>query len=128
MKYLLDTNIIIDHLRGKKSIAETIIKEGGAMSVITLGELVYGSYRSNNKAKAHKVISAIIEEFAMSVLPVQENTVIEFAKIKAGLERSGRRLEDFDILIASTAIEHDLTLITRNSKHFKRIPRLSIAS
>ncbi len=47
-----------------------------------------------------------------------------FASIRADLRRRGRMIADFDIVIASTAIERNLMLLTRNQRHFERIPEL----
>ena len=49
-----------------------------------------------------------------------------FGEIKAYLEKTGNRLDDFDIMIASVAMSYNLTLIKNNINHFKRIPNLSI--
>jgi predicted nucleic acid-binding protein len=48
------------------------------------------------------------------------------AEIRAYLRRQGQLIEDFDILIAATALHHDLTLLTFNVRHFQRVPDLQI--
>jgi predicted nucleic acid-binding protein len=48
--------------------------------------------------------------------------------LKASLEKSGNRLDDFDLTIASCALAHNLTLVTNNLKHFSRIEGLKIAN
>jgi tRNA(fMet)-specific endonuclease VapC len=54
------------------------------------------------------------------------NTVIteEYAKIKSSLRKSGNLIDDFDILIGSTAIINNLILVTNNQQHFNRIDNL----
>jgi predicted nucleic acid-binding protein len=47
-------------------------------------------------------------------------------RIRGDLRRVGRRLEDTDLLIAATALEHDLMLVTRNVNHFARVPGLRL--
>ena len=49
-----------------------------------------------------------------------------FARIRAALRRRGQMISDFDILIASTALQYELTLLTRNTRHFARIPNLRL--
>jgi tRNA(fMet)-specific endonuclease VapC len=44
-----------------------------------------------------------------------------YAKERCRLERIGRRVDDFDLLIGATAIHHGLTLVTNNTKHFQRL-------
>jgi len=52
--------------------------------------------------------------------------VRRFARIRGELRKAGRAIGDFDILIAASAIRHDLVLITRNIRHYERIPELKI--
>lgn len=49
-----------------------------------------------------------------------------FARARADLRRTGKLIPDLDLLIASTAIHHDLTLLTRNARHFDRISTLRL--
>lgn len=50
----------------------------------------------------------------------------EFARIRGQLRRQGLIIGDADILIAATAIDHEVTLITQNVHHFERIPHLHL--
>jgi predicted nucleic acid-binding protein len=61
------------------------------------------------------------------MVPLTDPVMETFARIRADLRRGGRLISDLDLLIAATAIHHDLTLITRNVRHFERIPALSIS-
>ena len=54
------------------------------------------------------------------------NSLDFYAKEKARLEKKGAKIDDFDLLIAATAVRNNLILITNNTKHFKRIHRLTI--
>jgi predicted nucleic acid-binding protein len=49
-----------------------------------------------------------------------------FARTRAGLRARGILIPDLDLLIAATALEHDLTLLTRNRRHFDRITGLKL--
>lgn len=49
-----------------------------------------------------------------------------FAGIRGDLRRRGQLIPDLDLLIAATALHHDLTLLTRNVRHFDRIPELRL--
>jgi len=49
-----------------------------------------------------------------------------FAEIRAYLRRGGELISDFDILIGATAVFYDLTVLTYNMRHFKRIPDLKL--
>ncbi len=49
-----------------------------------------------------------------------------FGEFKANLELTGQSIDDMDLLIASTALTHNLILVTNNEKHFNRINGLEI--
>ena len=57
-----------------------------------------------------------------------EESAENFGMLKASLEKSGTRLDDFDLAIASCALAHNLTLVTNNEKHFSRIEELKITN
>lgn len=126
MNYLLDTNIIVDHLRKKMKLPEYIVKQHLSVSIITYAELIYGGYKSARQKKAFEIIEAFFKDFSIEIVNLDADIVRKFAEVKAYLDEKGERLEDFDILIASTALSYSYTLITRNLKHFKRIPKLII--
>jgi len=62
------------------------------------------------------------------ILPLTDTVVVQAAEIYADLYRSGRLISDADILIAATALTHDLTLVTENTGHFERITGLRVES
>lgn len=127
MKYLLDTDIIVDHLRKKKFLDNDILAGGAVITIITLGELLYGVFKSDNPSKSLKLLTYTLTTLKFDILNLNEQVMSEFGRIKADLEKDGQRLEDFDLLIASVAIVSDLVLVTRNINHFKRINRLQVA-
>jgi predicted nucleic acid-binding protein len=57
-----------------------------------------------------------------TIIPATEPTASRFAQLRALLRKQGNSIQDVDLLIAATALTHDLTLLTRNIKHFERIP------
>ena len=127
--YLIDTDIIIYSLKGNTTVADHLRRHRTdpiMISVITYGEMVYGARKSKqterNLATAHRVA----EIYPM--LTVTQSVVETFAGIRASLETAGTPLDDMDLLIAATALSHNLTLVTNNEKHFSRIPGLSVAN
>ena len=65
-------------------------------------------------------------EFAATffrIYPIGE-ALKTYAQLRADLERRGERLDNMDLFIASTALEHQLVLVTGNGRHFARIPDL----
>lgn len=128
MKYLLDTNIIVDHLREKEILKAEILEEGGGISIITLGELLYGAYKSDHPQNTLTKLSNSLKILDIKVINLDKEIINEFAKIKAYLEKAGQRLEDFDLLIAATALINNFTLVTKNIKHFNRIKNLKLTN
>jgi len=70
----------------------------------------------------------VFQRFLRSVviLPPTQPIMQQFARIRGELRRTGKIIGDFDILIASTAIQHHLTLLTRNIRDYQRIPDLKL--
>jgi|SRR3990167_5110727 len=126
MKYILDTNVVVDLLRRKVRFKEEFLEEGSGISVITRGELVYGAYKSDRPKENLRLIKGLIVEARLQVLDINEEIIDRFGELKVELEQQGRRLEDFDLLIAATAINLGLTLVTSNVKHFARIKGLKM--
>lgn len=124
MKYLFDTDVIIDHLRGRKMLENSWLESSCGISVITYGELIYGVHKSNNPDKNLEKIKEMLSDLRIQVVDLNIEIVSYYGKLKAGLEAGGKKLDEFDLLIAATAIENKLTLITRNIAHFKRVPNL----
>lgn len=125
MTHLLDSDIIIFHLKEKFTLPITLVTPP-AISVITYAELLYGLTKSKSP-KQRERFDSLLRDLQMVILPVTPAIIEHFIAIKVQLETSGEKLEDFDLLIAATAIEHNLTLVTGNKKHFSRVPGLSLA-
>ncbi len=120
-KYLLDTNICIYFLKGQFGLhnkIKEIGEENCLLSEITIAELKFGAENSVQKEKNRKNIAEFQTKF--DILPIFPALDI-FAKEKARLKTKGRILDDFDLLIGSTAIANNLTLVTKNVSDFDRL-------
>jgi tRNA(fMet)-specific endonuclease VapC len=60
------------------------------------------------------------------ILPLSDNVIVKAATIYADLHKRGRLINDADILIAATAIYHDLIMVSNNKAHFSRIMDLKV--
>ena len=60
------------------------------------------------------------------VIEVTRPVIETFAGLKVDLEREGQRLDDFDLIIASTALVLNYRVVTNNERHFSRIPGIRI--
>jgi predicted nucleic acid-binding protein len=96
--------------------------DGLAVSTVVIGEVYDGAHRSSDPPAKLAALQTYFADYI--VLDVTRSIAERFAGIRAHLRSQGRLIEDFDLLIAATAIEHDLTLVTRNLSHFERVPGL----
>ena len=127
MKYLLDTDTIIYYLKGRESVKQKIINAGLkelSISIITLFELYYGAYNSNNVQKNTKRIETL--KNTITVLEIDDSLFHQFGKIKSVLKKSGQGIGDFDLIIGITSLSKSLILVTNNTKHFQRIDGINI--
>ncbi len=130
MNLLLDTSTIIDFFRQKVNSKELIssVKSGGIIyiSVITYAELIYGTYRAINPNKEKARVNNFISNINAQIVVLSKEMIEIYAHLKYLLEKKGQKIDEFDLLIASTAIYQDLTLVTSDKKHFSRIKELKI--
>jgi tRNA(fMet)-specific endonuclease VapC len=126
--YLFDTDVLIAFLRGKnarlkKQMNDLLRRDIPVyMSIISLGELYLGAFKSDNTPKNMALVNSLKER--LDLLELTEDTVMLYGEIEAVLEKSGQMIGDFDVLIASTAIRNDVTLVSGNERHFNRIVTL----
>ena len=127
MKYLLDTNICIYIINEKpknllKKFAKYPVYEFG-ISAITHAELQYGVEKSKNKNINQNALDEFL--FPLTILPFHGKRLVTcYGEIRALLESKGKTIGPLDMLIASHALELDLTIISNNIKEFSRIPNL----
>jgi tRNA(fMet)-specific endonuclease VapC len=126
MKYLLDTNIVVHHLRGARRVTQqlrSLIDEGLALSVVSVAELYEGVFMASDPELAERTIRDFLSE--VSVLGLDEGVCKVFGRERARLRKLGTPLSDLDLLIASTALYHGLALVTAD-KAFERVEGLQI--
>jgi predicted nucleic acid-binding protein len=129
--FLIDTNVLSEYNRpgnpnvGVKRWLETTDRESQYVSVITLAEiqkgielLVAGKRRSQLGQWLEQDLEAW---FSGRILPVDRRVAGRWASLLAAGARTGKSLPAVDSLIASTALVHDLTIVTRNTRDFEGI-------
>ena len=124
---LLDTDICIGLLKAVPSVVENWRKcnERCAVSVMSVGELCYGAAKARDPEAERQRVGQLIDLLGGEV-QITKTAMMRFGEIKASLESKGQRIDDADIIIATTALENGMTLVTGNTKHFSRIPDLII--
>lgn len=128
--FLLDTNICVFYLKGEFDVRERIQSVGLVncfLSEITIAELLFGVANSAPawQAKQRLDVAALRKSFAEQILPIGP-ALETFAEVKAHLRRLGRVVDSFDLLIGSTALYHNLTLVTHNTRHFVDMPNIDV--
>jgi tRNA(fMet)-specific endonuclease VapC len=127
--YLLDTDTVIYSLKGHEAVSRHLqshLDDPIKISIITCMELYYGAHKSKKIAGNLAKIRTL--EQSIEVLPVGHESAETYGMLKAQLEKQGSRLDDFDLIIAASALAHNLTLVTNNTDHFKRIEGLKLAN
>ncbi len=125
--YLIDSDILVYSLNGNPTVNKNFLKYKDlpkAISVITYGELEYGALKSSKKIENLAKVKKIIELFP--VLDVTPAVIETYALLRETLEKRGKPLDNFDLLIGATALVHGCKMVTHNVKHFARIPGLKI--
>ncbi len=125
-QYLLDTDICIFFLQGKFGIKEKVLEvgiENCYISEITLLELMYGAEKSTRPEKHTSEVFKM--EALFEVVPIYNSFPI-YAKERVRLQKEGRLIPDFDLLIGATAVAHNLIMVTNNVKHLERIQEIVI--
>ena len=129
MKYLVDSDWLIDALSGVAGASEyleQLTADGIAVSIITHGEVFEGEFAAPDPPTRLTEFRRFLAGFAL--LTLDDASMVEFARVRAQLRRQGQLIPDMDLLIAATALAHDLTLATRNTRHFARVAQLRVTT
>ena len=122
MPYLIDSDVLIDVSRGRGAAREYIdaLPEGWGISQVSALELIVGA-RDNGDVRA---IDAFLSAYV--IVPLRSSTGARAYELLKQYAKS-HGLHVFDSLVAATAIEEGLTLVTKNRRHFGMIEGLSLA-
>ena len=126
MSLLLDTDICSAYLRNDRQVVGKVMLHFGGLhvSVITVGELLTWARRA--KAPANR-LQGVRDLLAASLIHVVDVAVVEkFGELRAGLLDQGITVGEMDVLNASVALTHNLTLVTHNTKDYVNIPGLTL--
>lgn len=129
MAYLLDTDLVIDHLGADPDavhLVGRVSSRGLAMSAVSYMEAYQGIDRGADPPRTASALSALVEN--VPILPFRSEEARRCAGIRERLRQQGRRVQSraLDLMIAATAIEHGLILITRNVRDYQDPPDLQL--
>ncbi|MDA0987727.1 MAG: type II toxin-antitoxin system VapC family toxin [Chloroflexi bacterium] len=128
--YLFDTDVLSNIL--KQSPLPSLIarlavvpSEDQFTSAITVGEMVYGAFRSPRRDHLLQQLEERVWP-NVRVLPFDRNAGETYGRLRADLERLGTPVAEPDLRIAAIAMTHDLAVVTGNVRHFVRVPGLRV--
>ena len=124
-QYLLDTDICIEIIKHNERVldkVEAVGEENCFVTDITIAELFFGAAKSA-RPEHFDDVDNIPQSFDLKpLLP----SLRLYGENKALLEDQGRMIGEFDLLIGSCAVYHDLIMVTSNLKHFDHIPHIHL--
>jgi tRNA(fMet)-specific endonuclease VapC len=123
---LLDTNICIYITKRKPASVRakflSLDSADVAISSITVAELEYGVYKSQQREKNQMALNEFLR--FLTIVPYDKKAAKVYARVRRELEIKGQVISPMDTLIASHAISLGVTLVTNNVREFSRIPDL----
>lgn len=122
MSFLLDTNICSARIRGAAHLTHRFVQHGGRLFVptVALGELYTWAYRRDDPASVLHGVAELLTE--VQVLHYDQPCAEVYGRVRGQLLRQGLPVGPVDLMIASVALAHDLTLVTHNTADFGNIP------
>ena len=123
--WLIDSDVLIDGLNGYGDVNARLERSAASrplfVSTISVFELERGARSSDELLDIRSFLGFF------TILPLDWDCASEAASIDADLRRGGIRLDPRDTLIAGTARARGMEIVTRNRRHFERVPGLVVA-
>jgi len=124
--YLLDTCVFAEYSKPRPNgrvidWIDSLDQDSQYISILSVGEMEKGIARlpsSKRRQSLETVLDGIITNFERRILDLDVPILRRWGKMIGALELRGRVLPVADSLIAATALEHDLTIVTQNTRDF----------
>jgi tRNA(fMet)-specific endonuclease VapC len=127
MKYLLDSNAVIDYLRGHGPVVarlQAVSPVDVTVSAITVHELERGLAMQGNPVKKCNALAAFLAQ--MKILPFDADAARVAGQADGALRARGEMIGPLDMLIAGTALAVGAVLVTHNVREFGRVAGLKL--
>ena len=127
MKYLLDTDTLIYVFKRAGNCLVQLDRKNDsdiAISTINLFELEYGMGKSDNRIKMDSYVSSLCRRYA--VLEFDRAASLQAGVIRALMHTRGTPIGPYDIQMSGIALSKNLTIVTRNTREFERVPGLRV--
>jgi tRNA(fMet)-specific endonuclease VapC len=129
LSFLIDTDWVIDHFNGVTHVTRRLKElqpHGLGLSVVSVAELWEGVFFSRDPKRSQETLEGFLS--GVDLLGLDEEICKRFGQLRGSMRKRGQTIGDFDLLIAATALRHNLKLLTNNRKHFEGIAGLEIES
>ena len=128
--YLFDTDAISQIIKRRPSLSyikklASVSPEDQFTTTITVGELVYGAYKSSRPSFFMEKLDSMVWP-NITILSFDEDAAKIYGKTRAELEKKGISLSEPDMRISAIALCHKLTVVTGNTRHFSRVQGLRV--
>jgi tRNA(fMet)-specific endonuclease VapC len=126
MNFLLDTDTCSAHMRRPTKLAHRFIQHSGGLAIptIVLAELYAGAFKHPNPSKILPLIADLLRE--VQLLDFDAACAERFGQVRGSLLQQGITVSRMDLLIASVALVHNLTLVTHNTADYRNVPGLRL--
>ena len=130
MIWMLDTDTVgylINRAPGADHIRRRISGRSPGeirLSAITVAEIRYGVAAGDLSEERRDALDEFLDLFQLDDFPVA--AAVDYGEIRAVLERAGKMIGPYDLLIAAHARYIGATLVTNNEAEFRRVPRLTV--
>jgi tRNA(fMet)-specific endonuclease VapC len=129
LSFLIDTDWVIDHFNGVPHVTRRLKElqpRGLGLSVVSAAKLWEGAFFSRDPKRSEETLERFLS--GVDILGLDEEICKWFGRLRGSMRKLGQTIGDFDLLIAATALRHNLTLLTNNRKHFEGIAGLKTES
>lgn len=131
MALLIDSSVFIAIERSgqaPESLLERLGDEPVALSAITASELLHGVHRADGairRGRRERFVERLL--LAIPVIPFTLEVARTHSRLWADLQKRGDIIGAHDLVIAATALAHDMTVLTGDQRHFGRIDTLKVS-
>ena len=126
MSFLVDTDICSAHLRDTPGVGTRFVQHGGNLyiSTVSLAELYAWTSREKSPPRYLDGLMALLSD--MTILDLDHEVARQFGALRGTMLDRGQVVPGMDLLIAATALVHNLVMVTHNTRHFANIPGLMV--
>ena len=127
MRFLLDTTVCVDYLRGREPAVQRIRAsepEDLVLSSVVVAELRYGAEKSADPRRNHSLLDTLVRE--LRCVDFDLSAASAYGRVRASLAARGQLIGPYDMMIAAHALSLGLILVTDNLQELRRVEGLQV--